>query len=119
MKYEIVKNIPYNPKEIYDYALSKSYDWIIDEKNTKDNPTFSRKISKLGYEDAFELILSNKPHWTISFRNNSEFGDKDYFEFGGCNISSNSYGCVFIWILVDIDVAREIFQKFNLKTKKY
>jgi hypothetical protein len=120
MKHAVIKNIPYNPKEIYDYALSKSFDTWIDEKGTKDNPgVWQRKLSKLSYEDAFSIILENKPHWVISFRNNIFFGEKDYWEFGGCNIANNNYGEVFIWINVDVLEAEKIFEKFNLKKKEY
>ena len=115
-----IKNIPYNPKEIFDYALSKSFDNWVDEKGTKDNPGLTRRQpSKLSYEDAFELILHNHPHWVIHFRQNSYFGEKDFWEFGGCNIASNSYGEVFIWISVDVEVAEEIFNKFNLIKNEY
>ena len=119
MKHARIINIPKNPKIIYDYALSKSYQTWIDEKNTEENPGFARKLSKLNYEQAFELIQNNKPRWVISFRQNSIFGEKDYWEFGGCNIGFNDYGSVFIWILVDIDIAEEIFNKFNLKKDEY
>lgn len=122
MKYKQARiiNIPKNPKEILDYALSKSYNSWIDEKATKDNPGYAqRQNSKLSYEEAFEIILNNKPHWTIFFRNNSYFGDKDYWEFGGCNIRKGEYGYVFIWIQVDVDVAKEIIEKFNLEVEDY
>jgi hypothetical protein len=57
MKHANIKNIPPNPKEILDYALSKSFEFWIDEKGTLDNPGISqRKISKLSYEEAFEII---------------------------------------------------------------
>lgn len=122
MKHSIITNIPKNPKEIYDYALSKSFDSWIDEKNTKDNPgTWQRRPSKLSYEEAFKIIQNNKPHWVVSFRNESYIGSKlkDYWEFGGSNIGSNDYGTVFIWIKVDVEKAKEIFTKFKLETKEY
>lgn len=110
-----ILNIPNNPREIFDEALSKSFHSWVDEKGTEDNPgIWQRKPSNLSYEDAFNLILNNKPHWVISFRNNSYFNQKDYWEFAGCNIASNIYGEVFIWINVDIEIAEEIFKKFNL-----
>lgn len=121
MKYSRIKNIPYNPKEIYDYALSKSFDNWIDEKGTKDNPgVWQRKPSKLSYEDAFDIILHNKPHWVISFRNESFIvkDGEDYWEFGGSNLGSNTYGTVFIWIKVNIKEAEKIFKKFNLIYEK-
>jgi hypothetical protein len=122
MKHSRIINIPKNPKILYDYALLKSYLFWVDEKGTIDNPsTFQRKSSKLSYEQAYEIIQKNKPHWVISFRNNSALaiGEKDYWEFGGCNIGLNDYGFVFIWILVDVDIAEEIFNKFNLKKDEY
>lgn len=120
MKHAIIKNIPYNPKDIYNYALSKSFDTWIDEKGTKDNPVvWQRKLSKLSYEDAFFIILENKPCWTISFRNGSLWNEEDYWEFGGSNLSSNSYGEVFIWVKVNIKDAEEIFEKFNLIKEEY
>lgn len=120
MKRAIINNIPHNPKEIYDYALSQSYNSWVDEKGTIDNPdVWRRNSSKLTYEEAFPIIQNNKPHWVISFRNNGYFGDKDYWEFSGCNIASNDYGEVFIWMQVDIAVGYEIFKKFNLEIKEY
>ena len=71
------------------------------------------------YEDAFDVILHNKPHWVISFRDMSFYNEEDYWEFGGSNLGSNSYGTVFIWIQVNIKDAEEIFNKFNLKQEKY
>lgn len=118
MKRNRILNIPNNPREIFNEALSKSFHSCVDEKGTKDNPGIrQRKSSKLSYEDAFNLILNNKPHWVISFRNNSYFNikNKDYWEFGGCNIASNNYGEVFIWINVDVEIAEEIFKKFKLR----
>jgi len=120
MKHAIIKNIPHNPKEIYDYALSKSFENWVDEKGTKDNPgVWQRTFSKLSYEDAFDLILHNEPHWVISFRNNTYFGEKDYWEFGGSNMANNNYGEIFIWINVDVEIAEKIFTKFNLIKNEY
>ncbi len=115
MKHKNIDNIPNNPKEIMDYALSKSYHSCIDEKGTKDNPaSWVRSASKRTYEEAYNIIQNNKPHWVISYRNNSNFSDKDYWEFGGSNIRDGDYGEVFIWICVDVAIAEEIFKKFNL-----
>jgi hypothetical protein len=122
MKHANIKNIPPNPKEILDYALSKSFEFWIDEKGTLDNPGISqRKISKLSYEEAFDIIQANKPHWVISFRNESYItkNGEDYWEFGGCNIGRNDYGEVFIWIKVTIAEAYEIFERFNLEINEY
>lgn len=121
MKHIIINNLPKNPKEVYDYALSKSYDFWVDEKGTKANPeVWVRKPSNLSYEQAFDIIQNNSPHWVISFRNQSAlFDEEDYWEFGGCNISSNDYGEVFIWIKVKPKIAEEIFKKFNLEKYEY
>lgn len=122
MKHAIIENLPTDPKSIFDLALSKSFTSWVDEKGTKDNPIiFQRKPSNLTYQQAFKLIENNKPHWVVSFRNKSYISskEKDYWEFGGCNIASNNYGEVFIWILVDIKEAEQIFKKFDLKIKSY
>lgn len=119
MIHNIISNIPINPKEIYDYALSKSFLNWIDEKDSKDNPGISRKPSKLSYEEAFQHIQNNTPHWVISFRDNSSWHQESFWEFGGCNIGSNDYGSVFIWINVKIKEAEKIFKKFNLKQNVY
>ena len=120
MKHAVISNLPDNPKEIYDYALSKAYNHWVDEKGTMDHPSvWTREPSKLSYEEAFPIIQNNKPHWVISFRNHNYFGAEDYWEFGGCNIASNDYGEVFIWIIVKVDVALEIFDKFGLIINEY
>ncbi len=114
-----VVNLPKNPKEIYDEALQVSFHNWVDEKSTINNPGYTRRApSKLSYEDAFEIIQKNKPHWVVSFRNMSYISnDADYWEFGGCNIGSNDYGEVFIWIQVTPEEAHKIFEKFNLKVE--
>lgn len=122
MKHAIIENIPVNPREIYDYAKSKCYHFWIDEKSTKKNPGVSTRCpSDLTYDEAFDIIQKNHPHWVISFRNISYLSstEKDYWEFGGCNIAANEYGEVFIWIQVDVNVAHEIFEKFGLVINKY
>lgn len=122
MKHAIIQNIPKNPRAIYDAALAKAFDHWVDEKGTKDNPGhFQRKPSKLTYEEAFEIIQNNHPHWVISFRNESYISSKlkDYWEFGGGNIGSSEYGSVFIWIKLDIEDALKIFQEFDLIVKEY
>ena len=120
MKHAIISNLPKNPKLLFDKALSKSYNSWVDEKGTEDNPgVWQRQPSKLTYEEAFPIIQANKPHWVVSFREDSYFGDKDYWEFGGCNIGSNDYGEVFIWIQVEVNIAEEIFKDFNLEIKWY
>lgn len=122
MKHAIIENIPVNPREIYDYAKSRCYNFWVDEKGTEKNPSvWTRSDSDLTYEEAFDIIQRNKPHWVISMRNISYLStsEKDYWEFGGCNIASNNYGEVFIWIQVDVDVAHEIFEKFGLLINEY
>lgn len=122
MKHAVITNIPNNPKEILDEALKVSFHSWIDEKGTKDHPReWQRRPSKLSYEEAFEIIQNNRPHWVFSYRNESYIvrNGKDYWEFGGCNIKSNDYGSVFIWIQLDIEQAHIIFEKYNLKIKNY
>lgn len=120
MKHARIINLPQNPKEIFDEALAKSFDFWVDEKGTLSNPgLIQRRPSKLTYEEAFSIIQENKPHWVISFRNNSYLSslEDDYWEFGGCNINSINYGEVFIWIKVKPEDAENIFNNFNLKTQ--
>lgn len=122
MKHGVIDNIPDNPKEILDYAKSKSFNFWIDEKGTKKHPgVWTREESELSYEDAFKLIQNHNPHWVFSFRNISylEKNGEDHWEFGGCNIGSNDYGKVFIWIQVKVDMSLKIFKKFNLNIKYY
>jgi len=122
MKYAVIENIPINPKELYEYALSKSYNYWIDEKGTVKNPDIWRRHdSDLSFEEAFNIIQDNSPHWVISFRNNSYLStkEKDFWEFGGCNISSGLYGEVFIWIQVEVNIALDIFKKFKLEINNY
>ena len=120
MKHAIINNIPKNPKDILDDALKISFNSWVDEKGTKDNPdVWRRNPSKLSYEEAFKIIQKNKPHWVISYRDMTIYNEDSYWEFGGCNISSNDYGEVFIWIQVKIDDALDIFKKYNLKIKEY
>ena len=119
-KHGIITNIPKNPRDLFDYAKSKSNYFNIDEKGTEKHPSvWQRKDSDLSYDEAYKIIEGNTPHWVISFRNNSYFGDEDYWEFGGCNIGSNDYGSVFIWINVEVEVALEIFKEFKLEVKEY
>ncbi len=121
MKHAIIKNIPKNPNKLFKEAISKSFNWWIDEKGTKDNPgIWRRQPSNLSYDEAFKIIQNNKPHWVISFRNQSAiFNEEDYWEFGGCNIASNDYGEVFIWIQVKVEIAEEIIKKYKLEVHEY
>lgn len=122
MKHAIVTNIPKNPREIMDEALKTSFNSWIDEKGTLGNPgVWQRRPSELTYEEAFEIIQKNTPHWVISFRNLSDISKKmeDHWEFGGCNIASNDYGEVFIWIQVKPSKAEEIFKKYKLEINWY
>lgn len=120
-KHANIKNLPINPKEIFDYALSKSFDFWVDEKGTAKHPSvWQRQPSGLNYEEAYNIIEANKPHWVVSFRNASYVSrEEDYWEFGGCSIKENSYGEVFIWIKVEISEALKIFEKFNLEINEY
>lgn len=120
MKRAIIENIPDNIKTVFDIALAKSFKYWIDEFATEDNPSWQRKPSKLSYTEAYEIVKNNRPHWTIIYRDGSiSIDGKDYWEFSGCNIQQGKYGSVFIWILVDVDKALKIFEKFNLKIKEY
>ena len=122
MKHAIVTNLPQNPKEIYDYALSKSFQMFVDEKGTEKHPGhMKRERSDLSYEQAFEIIQNNKPHWVVSFRNQSfiTLDGEDYWEFGGCNIKDSDYGEVFIWIKVNPLEAQKIFTIFGVEVKEY
>lgn len=114
--------MPANPKEIMDYALNKSFDFWVDEKGTNKHPSvWTREPSDLSYEEAYKIIQANKPHWVIIFRNESYLmkNGLDYWEFVGCNIGSNDYGEVFIWIKVTIEEAEKIFEIFNLEINEY
>jgi len=122
MKHAIINNLPDNPREIMDYAKERCYKFWIDEKGTKKHPDIAvRASSDLSYEEAFDIVQNNRSHWVVSFRNMTYFNanEKDYWEFGGCNIAPNDYGEVFIWICVDVDVAEAIFEKFGLVVDKY
>ena len=121
MKHGRVINMPKNPKEILDDALAVSFNNWIDEKGTAKHPSvWTRQLSDLTYEEAFKIVQANKPHWVILFRNVSHISkDEDYWEFGGCNIGSNSYGEVFIWIQVEPAIAEEIIHRHNLKIEWY
>ena len=113
MKHAIVKNVPKNPNKLFKEAISKSFNWWVDEKGTKDNPSiWTRRPSKLSYEEAFNIIQKNKPYWVISFRNHSAiFNEDDYWDFGGSSLGENSYGDVFIWIQLHVKEAEELFKK--------
>ena len=105
-----------------DYALSKSFDYWVDEKGTKENPSvWTREASNLSYAEAYQIIQANNPHWVISFRNESYLmkNGLDHWEFGGCNIGNNDYGDVFIWIKVIPEEAEKIFEMFNLEINEY
>lgn len=121
MKHAVIKNLPKNVEKLFGEALLKSFNSWIDEKGTEDNPEIWRRMpSKLTYKEAFEIVKENKPHWTVSFRNMKYLtGEQDYWEFGGCNIGSNDYGEVFIWIQVDAESAEEIFEKYKLEIEWY
>lgn len=122
-KHAIIENIPTDPLEILKDALKVSFNDWVDEKGTEKYPSvWKRNKSELTFEEAYNIIQNSKPHWVFSFRNMKEITGgiaEDYWDFGGCNLSSNNYGEVFIWIHVDIISAEKIFKKYNLKIKCY
>jgi hypothetical protein len=114
--------LPENPKDLLLDAIDLSFDFWIDEKGTVDNPGIAqRKPSKLTFDEAYELINNHKPHWLASYRNLSYISDnmQDHWDIGGCNIGSNGYGEVFIWIHISIDDAESLFKKWNLEVEWY
>jgi hypothetical protein len=118
-----VTNLPKNPRAIWDEAIALGSENWVDEKGTADNPGhWQRQPSKLTFEEAFDLIQPFKPHWTCYFRDVSYVTsgrDEDYWDFGGCNIGENRYGDVFIWIKVKLEIAEQIFKKFDLQVEWY
>ena len=118
-----ISNMPANPREILDAAISVCYDHWVDEKGTEDHPSvWQRQPSKLTYEEAFEIIQNAKPHWVTSYRDEGYITgnpEDSYWEFGGCNIASNNYGEVFIWIKVRPSEAEKIFKQFDLQIEWY
>jgi hypothetical protein len=114
--------LPKVPKELLLEAISLSTLWWIDEKGTADNPgLWQRRPSKLTFDEAYDIINNHKPHWLASFRNQSAIFDnhEDYWDIGGCNIGSNNYGEVFIWIQVPPKEAEELFKKWNMEIDWY
>jgi len=109
-------------RKIFDEAKSKSFHFHVDEKGTVKHPSvWQRKLSDKTYEEAWDIIINNKPHITCYYRNLSYINKKeqDYWEFGMCNIGSNSYGEVFIWINVDVETGYELITKYKLKENWY
>lgn len=116
-KYEVVTNIPECPTDIYAVARSVAYKVSIDQLVPN---SWARQSCDMTYEEAMEYILCNEPYYTIKFRNNSIFGDMDYFEFACNNMTTGKQDkTIFIWIMVSVEHSREIFAKFDLKTEKY
>jgi len=119
MLYNSVINVPKDPREIFEYAKSKSFHSWIDEKGTKDHPDiWQRKLSTLTYEEATTIIQNNKPHWVILYRDMTYLTggrEPSYWEFGGCNLKSNDYGEVFVWVQVSHEESMKIFKKFGLE----
>jgi hypothetical protein len=123
MKHARIINLPKNPKHIFEEAIMLGSENWVDEKGTEDHPSvWQREPSKLSFEEAFNLIQPFKPHWVCIFRNESYLTGReedDYWDFGGCNIASNDYGEVFIWIKVKPNIARQLFEKYNLTVEEY
>lgn len=123
MMYAKINNTPKdNIKEIFDCALLKSYNYHVDEFGTKDNPNiWTRKQSKLSYEEAFEIIKNNEPYSVISYRNESYLSNQlnDFWEFCISNNKHGEYGTLFIWISVNVKESLEIFEKFKLNINEY
>lgn len=123
MKQGRVINLPDSPKHIFEDAISMGAEYHIDEKGTPDNPgIWQRQTSKLTFDEAFDLIQPYKPHWVCIFRNESYITnrpDDDHWDLGGCNIASNGYGDVFIWIRLTPNIAEQLFVKYNLITEWY
>lgn len=116
-KYENVINIPEHPADIYCAAREVAYNVSIDQLLPNN---FARQQCDMTYEEAMFYICSNEPYYTIMFRNNSIFGADDHFEFACNNMRADEHGKrVFVWIRVSPEKTREIFEKFDLKTKKY
>ena len=118
-----VTNLPADPKSIWLEAIALGSESWIDEKGTPDHPSvWQRQPSKLTFDEAFDLIQPFKPHWVAYFRDGEYVTGNEqdnYWDFGGCNIASNGYGEVFLWIKVKPDVAQQIFDKFGLVVEWY
>jgi len=114
--------LPPNPRELLKEAISLSFDWWIDEKGTLKNPGWAqRKPSDLSFEEAYQIINTQKPLWIASFRNHSALyeGEKDYWDIGGCNIQSEESGEVFLWIYVLPEEAEKLFQRWGIEVQWY
>jgi hypothetical protein len=122
MKHGKIKNLPADIKPILDDALKVSFNYWVDEKGTKEHPSvWRRELSNLSYEEAYNIVSKNKPLWHIVFRNMKYLSksEDDFWDFGGCNIGSNDYGEVFIWIQVSVEEAEKLFQKYNLEVEYF
>jgi len=123
MRHARIKNISKDTfKEILEEAIKVSFNFHIDEKGTEKNPNWiTRSKSDLTFEQAWDLIKDYSPHNVIIFRNESYINNNlnDYWEFGSCNIASNGYGEVFIFIDVSPKEAEKIFQKYDLEVEFY
>ncbi len=109
-------------KQIFDDAIKVSFKYWVDEKGTLKNPSvWKRELSDLNVEEAWNIIKMNKPHNVIYFRDMEYLNDEEinYYDFGTCNISSNVYGEIFIFINVYVKEAQEIIKKYNLKEEWY
>lgn len=122
-KHARVTNFPKNPHGFLMEAIGVSTGHWVDEKGTVDHPSiWQRQPSKLSFEEAYPLINNHKPHWVALFRNEGYLTGNpsdDYWDIGGCNIDSNGYGEVFLWIKVQPAEAEKLFQKHGLNVEWY
>lgn len=118
MRHNRVLNVPKNPKQLMLDAIGVSFRHFVHERSTESNPSaFVRAQSSLTFEQAYDLINPYNPHWVIMFRNEEYWtgnSEDNYWEFGGCNMTNNGYGEVYVFIRVKENRARELFEKYGL-----
>lgn len=115
--------MPKDPRKLFDRALEVSFSNWIDEKGSEKHPShWQRQRSDLSYDEAWKLIVGYKPHVVCMLRDMEYITnglDPSYWEFGACNIASNGYGCVFIYINVSLEEADKLFNEFELEVQIY